>query len=348
MKPGTRSVILMLLLIAVLLVVFLADLLVGSFNISFSEIGRILSGSSGSSNMDYILWNIRLPKAITAILTGAGLSLCGLMMQTLFRNPLAGPFVLGVSSGASLGVALVVMASAWFGGSVLAGSLPFGHWGLVLAAVAGSVLVMMLVILISLRVADSVSILIIGMMFGSATGAIVSVLQYFSDPDTVHSFLVWTFGSISGVTWIHLKLLAPLVILGILSGILMQKSLNALLLGENHARAIGIRVRRSRLLIILITSVLTGVITAFTGPIAFVGLAVPHLARALFRTSDHGIVTPATLLTGSILLLFCDMLSQLPAASQVLPINSVTSLFGAPVVIWVIIRNRRIRNAFQS
>jgi iron complex transport system permease protein len=176
----------------------------------------------------------------------------------------------------------------------------------------------------------------------------VSVLQYFSDPDTVHSFLVWTFGSISGVTWIHLRLLAPLVIIGIIAGLAMQKPLNAMLLGDNHARAIGIRIRTSRIIIILTTSLLTGVITAFTGPIAFIGLAVPHLARALIRTPDHRLVTPATLLTGSILLLFCDMLSQLPSANQVLPINSVTSLIGAPVVIWVILRNRRIRNTFQS
>jgi iron complex transport system permease protein len=348
MKPGNRSFFLMVMLVAILLIVFVADLVTGSFTISISEIGRILNGSDPNGNLDFIFWNIRLPKATTAILSGAGLSLCGLMMQTLFRNPLAGPFVLGVSSGASLGVALLVMASAWFGGSFLTGSLPYGHWGLVLAAVAGSVLVMMLVILMSLRVSDSVSILIIGMMFGSATGAMVSVLQYFSDPDTVHSFLVWTFGSISGVTWIHLRLLAPLVIIGIIAGLAMQKPLNAMLLGDNHARAIGIRIRTSRIIIILTTSLLTGVITAFTGPIAFIGLAVPHLARALFRTPDHRLVTPATLLTGSILLLFCDMLSQLPSANQVLPINSVTSLIGAPVVIWVILRNRRIRNTFQS
>ncbi len=348
MIPGKRPVMLFILLMIVLAAVFFADLFFGSIRISIPQFGRILGGNSESENLAFILCEIRFPKAVTAILAGAGLSLCGLMMQTFFRNPLAGPFVLGISSGASLGVALIMMASSWIGGQALAGFLPFGHWGLVIAAMAGSTLVMLLVIMLSLRITDSVSILIIGIMFGSATGAVVSVLQYFSDPDSVHSFLVWTFGSITGVRWEHLKLLGPLVLIGILAGFGLQKPLNALLLGENHARAIGIPVRRSRFFIILITSLMTGAITAFTGPIAFIGIAVPHLARSFFRTSDHRQVIPATLLLGSILMLTCDLLAQLPAANQVLPINSVTALFGAPVVIWVILRNRRTRNAWQS
>jgi iron complex transport system permease protein len=269
-------------------------------------------------------------------------------MQTLFRNPLAGPYILGISSGASLGVAMLVMASSWFGGSLLLNTLPYGHWGMIVAAMAGAAAIMLIVMLVSLRVADSVSILIIGMMFGSATGAIVSLLQYFSDPDTVKSFLVWTFGDISAVTPQHLKILAPIVVLGILAGLIMQKPLNALMLGENQAHVLGVDVKRARMSIILVTSLLTGAVTAFTGPIAFIGVAVPHLARALFRTSDHRILTPATLIVGAILMLVCDVLAQVPAANQVLPINTVTAVFGAPVVIWVILRNRRGRTPVVS
>jgi iron complex transport system permease protein len=269
-------------------------------------------------------------------------------MQTLFRNPLAGPYVLGVSSGASLGVALLMMASAWFGGEALIQALPLGNWGMVLAAMTGALLVMMLVILLSLRLSDSVSILIIGMMFGSATGAIVSVLQYLSDPDSVHSFLVWTFGSISDVYWPQLRTLVPVVVIGILIAITLQKPLNALQLGETQARAIGVPVRRTRYLIIIVTSLLAGSLTAFTGPIAFVGVAVPHLARAVFRSPDHRILLPASILCGSILMLVCDILAQMVAAPQVLPINTVTSLFGAPILIWVILRNRRNRNSLSE
>lgn len=335
-------------LAGILILAFLGDLLFGSVRLSFKDFFDAVSGKTGSENVTYIIWSLRLPKAITAVLTGAGLAMCGLLMQTLFRNPLAGPFVLGISSGASLGVALLVMASSWFGGSALVQSLPYGHWGMVIAAMAGALAVMLFVILVSVRLADSVSILIIGMMFGSATGAVVSLLQYFSDPDTVKSFLVWTFGDISAVTGPHLKVLIPLVTAGIIAGLVMRKPLNALLLGENHARVIGVNVSRSRITIILITSLLTGAITAFTGPIAFIGLAVPHLARAILRTSDHGRLSPATLMCGAIIMLICDILAQMPAANQVLPINTVTAIFGAPVVIWVIIRNRRGRTPVVS
>ncbi|MFA7410457.1 MAG: iron ABC transporter permease, partial [Bacteroidales bacterium] len=217
-----------------------------------------------------------------------------------------------------------------------------------LAAMFGALLVMLLVILVSMRIADSVSILIIGIMFGSAAGALVSVLQYFSDPDSVHSFLVWTFGSIAGVSWSQLGILVPLVIAGLFAAVVLQKPLNAFLLGENQARALGVNVKRIRLLVVILTSLLTGALTAFTGPIAFVGIAVPHLARMLFRTSDHRLIIPASVLIGSLLLLVCDILTQVPTGGQVLPINSVTALFGAPVVIWVIMSNRKTRNAWKS
>lgn len=336
-------VLLLFLLILLLLLLTGLDLLLGTVRIPLSDVLRILFGGDSKDSWEYIILNFRLPKAFTAILVGAGLSLSGLMMQTLFRNPLAGPYVLGVSSGATLGVALLVLASAWILPATAGVPLPNAYGGWILASILGSGLVMLLVILVSLRVADSVSILIIGIMFGSVTGAIVSVLQYFSDPDSVHSFLVWTFGSISGVTWSQLIWMAPLSLIGIGSVFFLQKPLNALLLGENQARAIGIATKRYRLIIILLTSVLAGSITAFAGPIAFVGIAIPHLARAFVRATDHRRVIPVTALMGAMLLLICDMISQLPASNQVLPINSVTALFGAPVVIWVIVRKRKGR-----
>jgi len=335
-------------LTGMLILAFLGDLLFGSVRLSFKDFSDSLMGRSMNTNVDYIIWNLRLPKAITAVLAGSGLAMCGLLMQTMFRNPLAGPSILGVSSGASLGVALLVMASSWFGGGALAQILPFGHWGMVIAAMAGALLVMLFIILVSMRVTDSVSILIIGMMFGSATGAFVSLLQYFSDPDTVKSFLVWTFGDISAVTGPHLKLLAPLVVSGVVAGLILQKPLNALLLGDNHARVIGVNVKRIRIVIVLITSLVTGALTAFTGPIGFIGVAVPHLARGLFKSSDHRVITPASLLCGAIVMLLCDIIAQMPAYNQVLPINTVTAIFGAPVVIWVILRNRKKRTPVES
>lgn len=327
-------------MILMVLVFFLLDLILGSVLISLKDLLQGLRPGAGDNQWKFIIWDFRLPKALTAILVGAGLSVAGLMMQTLFRNPLAGPFVLGISSGASLGVALFVMLIG-IGGLNLANLSHFGSLGLVGSSVLGSVMVMLLVILASVRVSDSVSILIIGIMFGSITGAVVSVLQYFSDPDSVHSFLVWTFGSLSGVTWSQFYVLAPLVMLGILLSFGMQKPLNALLLGENYARGMGVNVKASRLIIIVLTSVIAGGLTAFTGPIAFVGVAVPHLARSLVKTSDHRILFPAVIALGSTLMLICDLISQLPGSNQVLPINSVTALFGAPVVIWVITRRRK-------
>jgi len=342
-----RAPALFILLGILVVLAFLADLVFGSVRITWEEFIRIAQGG-GDPNLKFIVSDIRLPKAVTAVLTGSGLAVCGLLMQTLFRNPLAGPYVLGVSSGASLGVALLMMASAWVGGSAVIDALPLGRWGLVTAAMAGSFMVMLLVILLSSRVADSVSILIIGMMFGSATGAIVSILQYFSDPDSVHTFLVWTFGSISGVNWPDLRILVPIVVVGVVVALFLQKSLNAIQLGEVQARVVGVPVKKTRFLIILVTSLLTGSLTAFTGPIAFVGVAVPHLARALYRSPDHRILLPASILCGSILMLVCDILAQVPAANQILPVNTVTSLFGAPILIWVILRNRRGRNSLAE
>jgi len=328
----------------VLILSFSLDLVLGSVMIPVRELLAAFQ-PGGESNAQFILFQFRLPKAITSLLVGAGLSLAGLLMQTLFRNPLAGPYVLGISSGASLGVAVFVM-TAGLGGMSMAGYQLVSSIGIVGAAIAGSVLVMMLVIAVSIRVSDSVSILIIGIMFGSITGAVVSVISYFSDPDYVHSFLVWTYGSVADVSWNQLLIIAPLTLLGIGVSFGLLKPLNGLILGENYAKGIGINVRTARMVIILLTGIMAGGLTAFTGPIAFIGVAVPHLARNVFKTNDHRVLVPAVLLIGSILMLICDVISQLPGSNQLLPINSVTALFGAPVVIWVIARNRNKRGAF--
>lgn len=340
MYSPLRNRLLLIGLVVLALLVFIADLVYGSVDISLSEILAIIKGNSQQQSHSYILLNFRFPKALTAVLTGIGLSLAGLQMQTLFRNPLAGPFVLGISSGAGLGVALMVMAGSLFTGVM------FGNLGIVAFAFIGSTLVMLLVVAISLKVTDSVSLLIIGIMLGSVSGALVSILQYFSDPSSTHSFLVWTFGSLSGVTWSKLQILTPLVSVGVVITFMLQKSLNALLLGENQAMTIGIDIKRVRLWVILATCLMAGTITAFTGPIAFLGVAVPHIARSVFRTSDHQVIIPASALIGVTLMLICDLISQLPGSHTTLPINSVTALFGAPVVIAVILRSRNVKASF--
>ncbi len=273
-----------------------------------------------------ILHAIRLPKAITAILAGAALSVSGLIMQTLFRNPLAGPYTLGVSSGASLGVAFLTMCSAT---RVL--MLP-------IAACIGATLVLLLVLAVSRKVTSNVSLLIVGMMFGSIAGALVSLLQNFANPDALKLFIVWTLGSLSSVGWSDMQLMVPILAVGALFVLLSLKPLNGLMLGEDYARGLGINVRRTRLFIVLATGLLAGGVTAFCGPIAFIGIAVPHIARGIFRTSNHRVTIPACVLIGACLLLVCDVLCSL--AIYPLPISTVSALFGAPVIIWIILKNK--------
>ncbi len=329
-----------LILFGVLLLIFLADISLGSVTIPIDAIISSLFGSEvEQDSWKRIILDFRLPRAITAVLVGSGLAVCGLQMQVLFRNPLAGPFVLGISSGASLGVALVVLAGIGLGWAA------FTPWISAIAAAVGSGLVFLLVLVVASRVKDSTTLLIFGLMFGSATGAIVSVLQYFSEAEDIQIYLLWTFGSLGGVTYSDLGILAPLVIIGIGLGFGMVKSLNALLLGETYAGSLGINVKRSRLGIIVSASLLAGVITSFCGPIAFIGIAIPHLTRIILPTSDHKVVYPVTILTGAIALLICDIISQLPGSQLVLPINAVTALVGAPVVIWLVLKKGNIRRA---
>lgn len=327
-------------LVFLLAILFVADIFIGSVAIPFSEgVKALIRPSSASETTRIILFDFRLPKAITALVTGIALSISGLQMQTVFRNPLAGPYVLGISAGASLGVAIFALGfSSFLTVGILSGT---GAWTLALVAWAGAFLVMLLVLFVSARVNDNMTILILGILFSSAATAIVSILQYFSSESMLKSFIVWTMGSLGGVTYNQLWVLIPATMAGVLIAIVKSKDLNAFLLGEIYARSLGVNIVRSRLLIFFGSSLLAGTITAFCGPIGFIGIAVPHLARVIFRTANHLILIPAVILIGANVMLLSDIIAQLPGFQATLPINSVTALLGIPVVIWMIIRNRK-------
>jgi len=317
------------------------NLSLGSVDIPFSEtLHAILGKPLANSSWEYIIWDYRIPKAITAVLVGAGLALSGLLMQTLFRNPLAGPFVLGISSGASLGAALLIMGASLFSGFMAFELL--NHVSLAIAASLGSFAVLLLVIIVAAKVKDTMALLIIGLMFGSITAAIVSVLSYFTSSEQLQKFVYWSYGSLGNLSYSQLMLLSCIVFIGIILSIFSIKGLNGLLLGENYARSLGVNLKRLRYLVIIATGLLAGSITAFAGPIAFIGLAVPHLTRQIFDTTDHKILLPSVLIYGAILMLLCDTLAQLPNSASVLPINAVTSIIGAPVVIWLLVRKKRM------
>ena len=313
----------------------LLNLSLGSVWIPFGEIvSGVFSGNWSKDSWEEIILNYRFPKALVAIFAGIGLSISGLQMQTFFRNPLAGPFVLGISSGAGLGVAILMLAGSAFG-FALSG---INSWAIALAGISGAALVLMGVSLVAWRVKDSMTLLIVGLMFGSAVSAVISVLSFFSGAEALKLFTVWSMGSLGALGWSQVGILGILTGLGMLPVFFSIKSYNALLLGENYARSMGIRPDRMRWLMIGSTGILAGGITAFCGPIAFVGIAVPHLARIVWKTADHRILFPASALIGSILLLLCDAAGQLPGIASTLPINAVTSLVGAPIVISLILK----------
>lgn len=319
----------------------MVNISLGSVSIAFNTIiDSFFTNSDNLNNHQYIIQNYRLPKAITAVLVGSGLGISGLLMQTLFRNPLAGPFVLGITSGASLGVALVILGSSIFGGFLATFLLT--KWSLVIAASLGSFLVLLLVLIVSSKVRDTMAILIIGLMFGSITAAIVSVLSYFSSAEQLQQYIFWGFGSLGDLDWNEVTIFTIIYCIGILFSILSIKGLNTLLLGENYAKSLGLNIKQSRLLIIIATSLLAGTITAFAGPIAFIGLAIPHVTRQVFNTSNHKILLPAVFLFGAIIMLICDSIAQLPNTDYMLPINAITSLFGAPIVVWLLVRQRKM------
>lgn len=324
-----------------LVTAFIMNLNLGSVYISFREIiHSIFDTGNVADNRQYIVLQHRLPKAIAAVLVGSGLALGGLLMQTLFRNPLADPFVLGLSSGASLGVALLFMGSGLLSG-ILAGVF-MSSWSIILAASIGSFLVMLAVIAASFRMKNTMGLLIIGIMFASLAGAVVSVLAYFSTSEQLQNYVFWSFGSLGNLSWTELGILSITWLTGLGLSLFCLKGLNALLLGEKYARSVGANIKQNRLLIIAVTSLLTGSITAFAGPIAFVGLAVPHVVRSILPRNDHFILMPAVLLTGAIIMLICDSIAQLPGTVHTLPLNAVTSIFGAPVVIWLLLRKKKL------
>lgn len=328
--------------LSILLVIcFLANISLGSVYIPLNEVFNSLIGNpTEQETWQHIIQNYRLPKAITAILVGSGLGISGLLMQTLFRNPLAGPFVLGISSGASLGVALVILGSSVFGG-VFAMFL-ISKWSIVIAASLGSFLVLLAVLMVSLKVRDTMAILIIGLMFASITSAIVSVLSYFGSAQQLQQYIFWGFGSLGNLSWEELGIFFIIYCIGLIISLTSVKSLNTMLLGDNYAKSLGLNIKRSRFAIIMATSLLAGTITAFAGPIAFIGLAIPHLTRQVFNTSNHKILLPAVFLFGAIVMLICDSIAQVPNSDYTLPINAITSLVGAPVVIWLLVRRRKM------
>ncbi|SFU71144.1 iron complex transport system permease protein [Pustulibacterium marinum] len=316
----------------------LVNISLGSVKIPLSDIGHILLGQDASKKTwEHIIIHYRLPKAITAILVGFGLSISGLLMQTLFRNPLAGPFVLGISSGASLGVALLVMGSSLIGFSFLNATV-----SLAIAASLGSFLVLVAILIAARNIRDTMAILIIGLMFGSITAAVVNILSFFASMEKLQQYVFWSLGSLGDLSWTQVSLFALIILMGLLMAVFCIKGLNALLLGEQYAKSMGVAIKNIRLLVMLATSLLAGSITAFAGPIAFIGLAVPHITRLIFKSADHRILIPATALVGAIIVLCCDSIAQLPGSELTLPINAITSIVGAPVVIWLLMRKRKI------
>jgi len=328
-------------LLAILLVIsFVLNISLGSVNIPFKDvIAGITGGELSKSSWEYIILDYRLPKAITAIIAGSGLAISGLLMQTLFKNPLAGPFVLGISSGASLGVAIYILGGTALGFSTLVIS---GKWGLILSASIGSFLVLLIVLSVASRIKDTMALLIIGLMVGSLTSAVVSILSYFSNATELQRFVFWSLGSLGDLSWDSVLILTSCFLIGVLLSIYSLKSLNALLLGDAYAKTVGVHFYKVRLIIIIATSILAGSITAFAGPIAFVGLAVPHLIRQIIPTANHTILLPAVILGGAILMLLCDTIAQVPNSEYTLPLNAISSIVGAPVVIWLLIRSKKL------
>lgn len=322
----SRSAILFAMLAALTLFLFLLDLAVGAVAVPLGDVWAALTGGDCPRATAKIILNIRLIKAVVALLAGAALSVSGLQMQTLFRNPLAGPYVLGISSGASLGVALVVLAG--FGSSI----------GIAGAAWLGAALVLVVIAAVGHRIKDIMVILILGMMFSSGVGAIVQILQYLSKEESLKAFVIWTMGSLGDVTFDQLAVLVPSIIAGLLLAVVTIKPLNLLLFGEEYAVTMGLNIRRSRGLLFLSTTLLAGTVTAFCGPIGFIGLAMPHVTSMLFRNSDHRVLVPGTVLSGAAVLLLCDLVSKM----FTLPINAITALLGIPIVVWVVLRNKSV------
>lgn len=335
-----RPLYIILLLVAIV-ILMVVNLLIGSVRIPVADVCGILAGTESNEIWENIIWKSRLPQALTAIVAGAGLAVSGLQMQTVFRNPLAGPSVLGISNGSALGVAFVVLLSGRLGGVALSRLGYLGDAAMSVAAIVGALAVMMLIVWISQKVRGNVTLLIIGVMIGYLATAIIGVLKFLSPEEDVKAFVVWGLGSFSRVSGDEMVLFVVLMAILLPLSFLLVKPMNLLLLGDRYAANLGLNIRRARLLVILCSGVLVAIVTAYCGPIMFIGLAVPHLARALFRTSDHRMLIPATMLCGAALALVCNLIARMPGFEGALPVNSVTALVGAPVIAAVLFRRRK-------
>jgi len=326
----------MILLIILLAGLIILDIVAGTVKIPFRDILSFLAGGTDISSQHAVILNsFRIPRMLTALLAGSALSVSGLQMQTLFRNPLAGPYVLGISSGASLGAALVLLGT----GAVTTGIL--ANWGIAAAAWAGAAMVMFLLLIVSMRIRSIMTILILGIMFSSGLSAIISIMQYFGSAVALKSFVIWSLGSLGDVSGSSLSVLALTVIPGLILSLVSVKGLNAMMLGEEYAGSLGVNIKSMRILVFFTTSILAGSITAFCGPIGFVGIAVPHISRFFIRRSDLRYLFPATIIMGMVVMLISDIVSQMPGSDRILPVNAITSLIGIPVVIWVILSKRK-------
>lgn len=324
-----------------LLLLFVIDLLTGSVAIPLDVFVDLLRGNEIDSSYELIILESRLPKAFTAVLCGSALSLAGLLMQTLFKNPLAGPYILGISSGAALGVALLIMGAGLIGISVSS------SMSISIAALFGSLSVLMILFLVSFRVKDVMTLLIFGVMLGSISTAIISLIQFLTTDYQLKSFIIWTLGSLTAVSIEELITLSGALVLCTFIALRQSKNLNAILIGESFAKSLGINIRASRLAIILTTGILAGLVTAFCGPIAFVGIIIPHLCRLLFKTSNHFVLIPFSILLGANVLLFSDIISHIPSNGLSLPINSITSIIGVPIIIWIIFGKKKLSKSFS-
>jgi iron complex transport system permease protein len=335
-------------LFALLVLLIISSIMIGSVYIPLDQIWLAIWSASGADpTWQSIIWDIRMPRALTAVLAGVSLSVAGLHMQTLFRNPLAGPSVLGITSGASLGVAFLVLGGGFATGIYALQQLGVtAHWLVFIFAFLGATVVLFIILFVSFRVTDNVVLLIVGIMVGNITLSLVSIWQYFSAPEAIRDFLIWTFGSFDSVSWSMINIFFWVAMSGFILSMILSKILNTMLLGDQYAISMGVHVRRARVSIILVTALLAGVTTAFCGPIGFVGIAVPHLARAIIRDTDHKLMIPFSALIGAIIAVFCDIIAQLPGSQYTLPINAITALIGSPVVIMVILGSKNLKGAF--
>ena len=332
----------MLLIMASIFLFFFLNLVLGSVSIPLRAVWNILWGTGNESVIwQNIIWKSQVPQALTALVAGAGLSVSGLQMQTVFRNPLAGPSVLGISSGASMGVAFVVLLSGSLGGVALSKLGFMGEIALTIAAIAGSLSIMALIVFVSQKVRGNVTLLIIGVMIGYIANAVIGVLKFFSVEEDIRAYVIWGLGSFARVSGDQMTLFICIMVVLLPLSFLLVKTLNLLLLGDAYARNLGLNIKRARLLVITCSGVLVAIVTAYCGPIIFLGLAVPHLCRGMFRTSDHRILMPASLLAGASLALVCNLIARMPGFEGALPVNSVTALVGAPVVMSVLFNRRR-------